>query len=331
MLFVQRRPALLTDSYLAIASHFMPDPHRTARRTHQGHVRQPNRPLLLGNSTLDVALRIRPHVLLHRHHVLHQHLALVGKHAQHAPFFSRIPPGHHLHGVIPADIHSLVFGRYCSHRLALPNLSIGRDGPCRVSTPALKHFRRQRHNLQKFLLAQFARHRTKYSRAHRFSGFVDQHGRILIETDVSPIPPPMLFPRPHNDRLHHFALLHLAVRRSFLHACRDHVAKPGSQTGRAAERQDHLQLARAGVIGDLEHGSHHYGHVRLLLRLLILSGLSYQLYRPTPVPASTSTSGTSVVFRTISFSVQRFSFDNGRDSSIRTTSPECASFFSSCA
>ena len=43
------------------------------------------------------------------------------------------------------------------------------------------------------------------------------------------------------------------------------------------------------------------------------------------------TSGTSAVFRTISFSVQRFSFDNGRDSSILTTSPGCASFFSSCA
>src|ERR1700675_5113498 len=117
MLFIQCRPALLTNSHLEIAPHFMPDPHRTAGRTHQGHVRQPNRPLLLGNSTLDVALRIRTHVLLHCHHVLHQHLALVGKHAQHAPFFSRITPRHHLHGVIPADIHSLVFGRYCSHRL----------------------------------------------------------------------------------------------------------------------------------------------------------------------------------------------------------------------
>src|SRR4030081_544874 len=30
-------------------------------------------------------------------------------------FFSRIPPSHHLNGVIPANIHSLVFGRYCSH------------------------------------------------------------------------------------------------------------------------------------------------------------------------------------------------------------------------
>src|ERR1019366_5489871 len=115
-LFVQRRPALLTDSHLAFAAYFMPNSHWTARRTHQGHVRQRNRPLLLGNSTLDVALRIRPHVLLHRHHVLHQHLALVGQHPQHAPFFSRIPPGHHLHGVIPADIHSFVFGRYCSHK-----------------------------------------------------------------------------------------------------------------------------------------------------------------------------------------------------------------------
>src|ERR1700674_4900994 len=116
MLFIQRRSALLTNSHLAIATHFMSDPHRTARRTHQRHVRQPNRPLLLGNSTLDVALRIRTHVLLHRHHMLHQHLALVGKYAQYASFFSRIPPGHHLHGVIPADIHSFVFGGSFSHR-----------------------------------------------------------------------------------------------------------------------------------------------------------------------------------------------------------------------
>ena len=50
-----------------------------------------NRPLLLGDSALDVVLRIRAHVLLHHHHVLDQHLAFVGKHAQHASFFSRIP------------------------------------------------------------------------------------------------------------------------------------------------------------------------------------------------------------------------------------------------
>src|ERR1700687_4180481 len=123
MLLIQRRPALLTNSHLTISAHFVPDPHRTTSRTPQRHVRQPNRPLLLGNSTLDVALRIRTHVLLHRHHVLHQHLALVGKHAQHAPFFSRIPPGHHLHGVIPADIHSLVFSRYCSHLESLARFS----------------------------------------------------------------------------------------------------------------------------------------------------------------------------------------------------------------
>src|SRR5450631_1347757 len=100
----------------------MSDAHRPASRTHQGHVRQLNWPLLLRNSTFNVALRIRSHVFFHRHHVLHQHLALIGQHAQHTPFFSRIPPDHHLHGVIPPDIHSLVFGRYCSHRSTLPNL-----------------------------------------------------------------------------------------------------------------------------------------------------------------------------------------------------------------
>ena len=35
-------------------------------------------------------------------------------------------------------------------------------------------------------------------------------------------------------------------------------------------RKEHRR--RDGVIGDLEHGSHHYGHVRLLLRLFVLSG-----------------------------------------------------------
>src|SRR5260370_41944991 len=133
MLFIQCRPALLTNPFLAIDTHFMPDPHPTARRTHQGHVRQSNRPLLLGNSTLDVALRIRPHVLLHRHHVLHQPLALVGKHAQHAPFFSRIPPGHHLHGVISPDIHSLVIVSSCVSlsQILLSNLpSSANISPC---------------------------------------------------------------------------------------------------------------------------------------------------------------------------------------------------------
>src|ERR1035437_8791034 len=129
----------------------MSNSYRAAGCAHQRHVGQENRPFLLGNSTFNVALRIRPHVFLHRHHVLHQHLALVGKHPQHAPFFSRIPPGHHLHGVIPPDIHSLMIGsRCCSHTQSF-QISFCRDGACpvsgaasRVSTTALEPFRHPR-------------------------------------------------------------------------------------------------------------------------------------------------------------------------------------------
>src|SRR5580692_10953660 len=112
MLFIQRCPALLANSDLAIAAHFVSDPHRTAGRAHQGDVRQRNRPLLLGDTAFDVLLRIRAYVLLHHHHVLDQHIALVRKHAQYAPFFTRIPAGHHLNVVVPANINSFVF--FCS-------------------------------------------------------------------------------------------------------------------------------------------------------------------------------------------------------------------------
>src|SRR5208282_2438561 len=307
----------------------MTNPHRTTGRTNQRHVRQPDRPLLLGDSAFNVALRIRTHVFLHRHHVLHQHLAFVGKHAQHAPFLSRILARHHLHRIVAADVHSLMFGsRCCSHTPSF-RISFCRDGACPVSARALKHFRRQRHNLQKFLLAQFASHRTEYARPYRLAGFINQHRRILIEADVRPIPPPVLFPRPHDDRLYHFALLYLTVGRSLFHAGRDHVAQTRVQTGRTAERHDHLQLARAGIIGDLDHRSHHQGHDCLLLSTRCLAD---RYFEETPVTASTSTtSGTRAVLRTISFSVQRFSFDSGRDSSIFTTSPAWLSFFSSCA
>src|ERR1700685_2491540 len=105
---------------------------------------------------------------------------------------------------------------------------------------SLQHFRRQRHNLQKLLLAQFTRHRTKHARSHRLPRLVDQHRCILIKTDVGPIPPPMLFPGSYDHRLHHFAFLHLTVRRRFLHTRRDHVSKARAQPGRAAKRQDPL-------------------------------------------------------------------------------------------
>ena len=44
-------------------------------------------PLLLGDSALDVALRVRAHVFLHHHHVLHQHLPSSGNTRSTRPSF----------------------------------------------------------------------------------------------------------------------------------------------------------------------------------------------------------------------------------------------------
>src|SRR5271165_2342995 len=103
---IQRGSALLANPDLAVAAHLVADTHRPAARTYQLHIRNRNPALLLRDPALDVALRVRTHVLLHHHHVLHQQLAVIGKHAQHAPFLALVPPRDHLHVVVAADIHS---------------------------------------------------------------------------------------------------------------------------------------------------------------------------------------------------------------------------------
>src|SRR5580700_1188501 len=189
----------------------------------------------------------------------------------------------------------------------------------------LQHLGCQRNNLQKFLFTQLAGDRTEHASSYRLAGFIDQYRGILVEADIGSVAPPMFFAGTHDDRFYDFALLYLAVGRRFLHTGGDHVAEPGPETGSAAERQDHLQLARAGVVGHLEHRSHHHSH-----KSVSLSGPD-ATYWASLIPATAATSGTSAVLRMISFNRQRFSFDNGRVSSSRTKSPTWASFFSSCA
>src|SRR5260370_609551 len=186
----------------------------------------------------------------------------------------------------------------------------------------LNHFRRQRNDLQKLSLTQLAGHRTKNARPHRLARVINQHRGILVEADVGAVAPPMLLARAHDHRLHHFAFLHLSIGSGFFYSRGDNVAQAGIQPGGPAERQNHLQLAGAGIVGDLQHASHHHSHGFNLPRSFPMRYL---------LSCSSTISGTSVVLRTMSFSFQRFNFESGRVSSIRTTSPTCASFFSSCA
>src|SRR5580700_7610581 len=70
----------------------------------------------------------------------------------------------------------------------------------------LQNFRRQGNDLQKFLLAQFARHGTEHARPNRLAAFIDQHRGIRVEADICAVAPAMLFPSAHDHGLDHGAL-----------------------------------------------------------------------------------------------------------------------------
>src|SRR5438309_7674948 len=99
----------------------------------------------------------------------------------------------------------------------------------------------------------------------------------------------MLLTGTHNDRLHDRSFFHLPVRGCLFYSGRHHVAEVGAQSRGSAQRQDHLQLAGAGIVGDLEHGPHHHCHKKLLasplrrlarlrFRFLFLSALHLGFY-----------------------------------------------------
>src|ERR1700729_3879333 len=65
----------------------------------------------------------------------------------------------------------------------------------------LNHFRCQRNNLQKLLLAQFAGNRPKDARANWLMGVVDHHSRVLIEADIRSVATAIFLAGADNNRL----------------------------------------------------------------------------------------------------------------------------------
>jgi len=100
----------------------------------------------------------------------------------------------------------------------------------------------------------------RFKETRRKHPFYDEHGGILVKANVCAVTPAMLFPLPYDHAFHHAALLGSAIRRCFLHRRRDHVTQAGVQPGMPAQRQDHLQAARAAVIGHVQNASHHHCH-----------------------------------------------------------------------
>src|SRR6266576_6831073 len=158
--------------------------------------------------------------------------------------------------------------------------------------------RRQRHDLHELLLAQLAGHRAENAGGPWLAFVVDQHCRILVEANVGAVLALGLLGCPHDHRLDHFTLLHLAGGNSVFDRDYDDVAEPPIATLGPAEHADHERAARARIVRDLE------------LRFLLHHGY--------------------FAFSIITTTRQRFRFDKGRVSTMRTVSPVLAPC-SSCA
>src|ERR1041385_3836635 len=121
MLLIQRRFTPAADPYMPAAVQFVSNTRRPTAWAHHHDVRNGDGRFLLRDSALDVALRIRTHVLFHHHHVLHQNFAGAGENSKHAALLALVTSGDYFHRVIAFDINSYM---HC-----LPS-TIGGPKPC---------------------------------------------------------------------------------------------------------------------------------------------------------------------------------------------------------
>src|SRR4030095_2222268 len=88
----------------------------------------------------------------------------------------------------------------------------------------LKYFGCERYNLHEFLSSKLARYRSKYAGTDRLLLVVDQHGRIVIESDIGSIRSPYLLCPANHHGLHHLAFFYLGVGDRLLDGNHDNVA-----------------------------------------------------------------------------------------------------------
>src|SRR3954466_6532445 len=192
--------------------------------------------------------------------------------------------------------------RLGSTRMTLPVLPLSLPAMTTTVSSVLilmasEHLRRERDDLHEAAVAQLARHRPEDARPARVVLGVDDHRRVLVERDVGAVVAAELLLRADHDGLHDLALLDRPLRVGGLDGGRDDVPDAGIATARAAHHADAEDLARAGVVGDLQPG--------LVLDHRARSRISTRR--------------------------QRFVRDMGRVSTMRTRSPSCAALASSWA
>src|SRR5438128_6681391 len=161
----------------------------------------------------------------------------------------------------------------------------------KLTTCAISNYlRRERNYFHKILVAQLPSDGSKHTRANWCSVFFNQHGRVLIESDIRSVLATHFLAGTHDHGVLHGALLDRAIRRSFFHGDLDSISETGNRAGRAANTHDHLDSTCSRIVSDLKRGLH-LNHDYL------------------------------AAFCRISTTRQRFLVDSGRVSTIRTRSP----------
>src|ERR1019366_7241676 len=151
-------------------------------------------------------------------------------------------------------------------------------------------------NAHELLVAQFAADGPEDTGSARLQLVVDQHGGVLVETDVGAVGTTPLLLGANDDAADHVTLLHRGAGDGVLHRSDKDVTDRRVTAARTTQHADAEHFLRTGVVGHLETG--------FLLDHRARS--------------------------TTSVRRQRLSLDNGRVSWTRTRSPIFASFFSSC-
>src|SRR5260370_1458894 len=220
-----------------------------APANHQ-HVRDVDSRFFLDDPALNVLRRVGTRVPFDDPDVLDHHRVVLRVDGKHPPALACVFSGNHLDVIALANLNGVPLRSFVSQCHGLPNL------------------RSQRNNLCEFLFAQFARYRAEHARPHWLARIVDQHRGVVVKPDVRAILAPPLFPHSHYHCLYYRSLFDLAFRCRFLDRGRNHVTEARLQSRVATHRHDAAQLARAGIVGHRQPGSHlnHWSAPLSLLR-----------------------------------------------------------------
>src|SRR5439155_24537370 len=120
-----------------------------------------------------------------------------------------------------------------------------------VDAGHLQHLRGERDDLHEPLLAQFAGNRPEDARAAGVLLFVEDHDRVVVETDVGAVGPSAFLRGANDDRADALALLHGTAGERVLHGADDHVADARVAASGPAEDADTQDLFGPGVVRHL--------------------------------------------------------------------------------